>query len=177
MNWSTQAGWTGYSPTASHQTQTQPTLFTPYQPPPFDFKSQVDLTGYSAGPGVATHQTQTMSFTPHQPLQFNFGTVTQVSPDAFRVQVNANSHQHNPNDSVNGLVQLPPAFTAPNIQTVPIQTLPAPLTQGSGPLAAIQVPPAPPKPPMEPGVINIPQNHSGLSADSKESKGNPGHSK
>lgn len=67
-NWSTQAGWTGYSPTASYQTQTQPTLFMPYQPPPFDFRSQVDLTGYSAGPGVATHQTQTTSFTPHQPL-------------------------------------------------------------------------------------------------------------
>lgn len=167
---------------ASHQTQTLPMLFTPYQLPLFNFRGQVGLRGYfDTGSGTTTHQTQyqtqATSFTPHQPPQFNFGTAIQVPPNTLRVQVIPNSYQHNLNSSVNGVVQSPLTFTASNIQTVPIQTLPAPPTQAFGPLATIQVPPAPPKSPIEPGVINIPQHPSSSSADTKGNEGDPGCSK
>ena len=56
MNWNTQASWSGYSSAASHQTQTQPMLFAPYQLPLFNFGGQAGPMGYfDAGSGATTH--------------------------------------------------------------------------------------------------------------------------
>ncbi|KAF8136189.1 hypothetical protein EV363DRAFT_1293919 [Boletus edulis] len=130
--------------------------------PPFDmsmnWNAQAGWTGYSS---AVSHQTQTqpMSFVPYPPSSFNFGS--QAGLMGYSAE----------------FVQLPPTCAAPNIQSMLIQTLPAPPMQVSGPLATIQVSPAPPKPPTESEVINIPQHPSGSIADIEVSKGNVGRLK